>query len=139
MEMMQGNFGKTINTDRDYSAPHTDRGVAFHFTVDPRSRTHTPWQNRTEGNRNRPRQTDLTTMGMATEKQVEAGMCSLTVNLGCMRQQDRKRVVWNLGRCLLYVVDPIVVCIVDAGQVNRFIRPPNCLTFVEQNPNSHFL
>jgi hypothetical protein len=52
---------------------------------------------------------------MATQKQIEASMRSLAIDFGCMRQQDRKSVVWNFGRCLFYVVDPIVVGIVDAG------------------------
>ena len=118
---MQGNFGKTINANRNYRASHTDRGVAYHVTVFPWPRTHMPRQNRTKGDWNRPGQTDLTTVGMATEKQIEAGMCSLAINFRCMRQQDRKSVVRNFGCCLFDVVDPIVVRIVDAGQVNRFI------------------
>jgi hypothetical protein len=52
---------------------------------------------------------------MATEKQIEAGMCGLTVYFRCMRQQDGKPAVWNFGRCLFDVVDPIIVGIVDAG------------------------
>ena len=35
-----------------------------------------------------PGRQNLTTMGMATEKEIEAGMCGLTVHFGCMRQQD---------------------------------------------------
>jgi len=68
-----------------------------------------PRENRAKGDWNRPGQTDLTTVGMATEKQIEAGMCSLTVNFRCMRQQNRKPVVWNVGRCLFDVVDPIMM------------------------------
>ena len=73
------------------------------------------WQNRTKGDWKRPGQTDLTTVGMATHKQIEAGMCRLAVNFGRMRQQNGKRVVWNFRRCLFDVVDPIIVGIVDPG------------------------
>ena len=54
---------------------------------------HLPWQNRTKGDWIDPGQTDLTTVGMATREQIETGMCSLAVNFGRMRQQDRKPVV----------------------------------------------
>ena len=74
-----------------------------------------PWQNRTKGNWNRPGQTDLPTVGMTTQEQIEASMCSLAVNFRCMRQQDRKLPVWNFGRCLFDVVDPIIMGIVNAG------------------------
>src|SRR5262245_36774034 len=104
----------------------------------PWPRTHMPLQHRTEGDWNRPGQADLTTVGMATQKQIEAGMCSLAIDFGCMRQQNRKCVLWNFGRCLLDIVDPIVVGIVDAGQVNRCVATRNWFAFVEQYPNSHF-
>src|SRR5262245_8853894 len=123
--MMQGNFWKAIDAHGNYSASHADRRVTYHLTVMPWPRTHMPWQNRTKGDWNRPGQTDLTTMGMASQKQIKAGMCSLAVNFGCMRQQNRKCVVWNFGRCLLDVVDPVVMGIVDAGQVNRLVAARN--------------
>src|SRR5262245_40654576 len=123
--MMESNFWKAIKADRNYSASHADRGVTYHFTVTPWPRTHVPWQNRTKGDWNGPRQTDLTTVGMATHKQIEPGMCSLAVDFRCMRQQNRKRDVWNFGRRLFDVVDPIVVRIVNAGQVNRFVAARN--------------
>src|SRR5262245_2656801 len=104
----------------------------------PWPRTHMPLQHRTEGDWNRPWQADLPTVGMATQKQIEAGMRSLAIDFGCMRQQNRKRVLWNFGCCLFDVVDPIVVGIVNSGQVNRFVATRNWLAFVEQYPNSHF-
>jgi hypothetical protein len=52
---------------------------------------------------------------MATEEQIEAGVRGLTVNFGCMRQQDGKPVAWNFGRRLFDVVDPIIMGIVDTG------------------------
>jgi hypothetical protein len=52
---------------------------------------------------------------MPTQKQIEAGMGSLAVNLGRMRQQDRKRMVWNSGRRFFDIVDPVIVGIVNAG------------------------
>ena len=66
LEAMQGNFGKTIKADGRRSAPHANRGVADHVTIFPWPRAHMPWQNK--GDRDRPGQTDLTSVGMATEK-----------------------------------------------------------------------
>ena len=112
---MQGNLWKAIDADGNYSASHTNRRVTSHVAVIPWTRAHPPWQNRTKGDGNRPGQTDLTPVGMATQKQIEAGMCSLAINFRCMRQQDRKRIVWDFRRCLFDIVDPIIVGIVDAG------------------------
>ena len=123
--MVKGNFWKAVNADGNYSASHADRGVTYHLTVMPWPGTHMPWQNRTKGDWNGPGQTGLTTMGVATQKQIKAGMCSLAVNFRRMRQQNRKRVLWNFGRCLFDVVDPIVVGVVNAGQVNCFAAARN--------------
>ena len=68
LEVMQGNFGRTIKADGDRSAPHANRGVADHVTIFPWPRAHMPWQNRAKGDRDRPGQTDLTSVGMATDK-----------------------------------------------------------------------
>src|SRR5262245_26271201 len=119
--MMEGDFWRAVKADGNDSASHANRGVTYHLTITPWPRTHMPWQNRTKSDWDGPRQTDLTSVGMATQKQIEASMCSLTVNFRCMRQQNRERAIWNSGRCLFDVVDPIVVRIVNAGQVNRFI------------------
>jgi hypothetical protein len=112
---MQSNFWKAIDTHRDHSTPDTNRRITYHLTVLPSPRAHLPWQNRTKGDWIRPGQTDLTSVGMPTQKQIEAGMGSLAVNLGRMRQQDRKRMVWNSGRRFFDIVDPVIVGIVNAG------------------------
>jgi len=97
-----------------------------------------PWQNGAKGDWNRPRQTDLTTVGMSTQKEIEAGMCGLAVNFGRMRQQYRKPIAWNFGRCLFDVIHPIIVGIVDAGEVDAFITARNWIALVEQYADSHF-
>src|SRR4029077_17426471 len=97
--MMQGYFWKAIDADGNYSASDADRGVTHHLTVMPWPRTHMSWQNRTKGDWNRPGQADLTTVGMATQKQIEASMCGLAIDFWCMRQQNRKCVLWNFGHC----------------------------------------
>ena len=47
-----------------------------------------PWQNRIKRDRDRPRQTDLTPMGMAAQKQIETGVCGLAIDFRRMRQED---------------------------------------------------
>ena len=74
-----------------------------------------PWQNRIQTDRDRPRQTDLAAVGMAAQKQIKTGMCSLAVNFRCVLQEDRKPIVGNSGCCLFDVIDPIIVRIVDSG------------------------
>src|SRR5262249_20672486 len=77
LEMMQRNFGKTVNADGNDRCPDTDRGITHHIAMFPRSRAHMPWQNRIKSDRDRPRQTDLTSVGMTAHKQIETAMCGL--------------------------------------------------------------
>src|SRR6476660_1268402 len=136
-EVMQGNFGKTIKADRNGSASHSNRGVANHIAILPWPRAHMPRQNRTKRDRNRTGQANLTAVGMATEKDIEASMCGLAVNFGRMRQQDGESVARNFGCRFLDVIDPIIMRIVDAGEVDRVISARNDLSFVEQYSDSH--
>src|SRR5262245_4702472 len=87
-EVMQRNFGKTINADRNDRCPNTDRGITHHVAMFPRSRPHMPWQNRIKSDWDRPGQTDLTSVGMAAHKQIETAMCSLPVDFRRMGQKD---------------------------------------------------
>src|SRR6516162_2291076 len=43
---MQRNLWKTIKADGNNRCSETDRGIAHHLAMLPRSRTHMPWQNR---------------------------------------------------------------------------------------------
>src|SRR5579872_2361788 len=65
-----------------------------------------------------PGQAYLSAMGMTAQQQIEIGMRGLAIDLRRVRQQDRKLVVRDLGCGLLYVVDPEIVGIVDAGEVD---------------------
>jgi hypothetical protein len=42
VEVMQRNFGKTIDPDGDDGGSDTDRRITHHFAVFPRSRAHVP-------------------------------------------------------------------------------------------------
>jgi len=80
LEVMQRNFGKTVNADGNDRCPDTDRGITHHIAMFPRSRAHMPWQNRIKSDWDRPRQTDLTSVGMTAHKQIETAMCRLPVD-----------------------------------------------------------
>ena len=86
--MMQRNFGKTVNADGNDRCPDTDRGITHHIAMFPRSRAHMPWQNRIKSDWDRPRQTDLTSVGMTAHKQIETAMCGLPVDFRRMGQED---------------------------------------------------
>ena len=45
LEVMQRNFGKTVNADGNDRCPDTDRGITHHIAMFPRARPHMPWQN----------------------------------------------------------------------------------------------
>ena len=74
---------------------------------------------------------------MATQKQIEPGMRGLTVDFWCMRKQDRKFVMGNLGCSLFNIIDTIVVGIVDAGQMDPLVTPHDDLGFVKQHSYAH--
>ena len=88
LEVMQGNFRKTIKADGNDGCSDTDRSIAHHIAIFPWSRAHMPWQNRIKSDRDGPRQTDLTSMGMAAHQQIETAVCSLLVDFRRMGQQD---------------------------------------------------
>src|SRR5262249_9282958 len=88
LEMMQRNFWKTIKADGNNRCSDTDRGIAHHIAMLPWSRAHMPWQNRIKSDCDGPGQTDLTSMGVAAQKQIETSMCCLAVNFRRMRQQN---------------------------------------------------
>jgi hypothetical protein len=75
---------------------------------------------------------------VATEKQFEISVRRLTVNLWSVRKQDGKFVVWDSGRCVLYIVGPVVMGIIDAGDVDTLLINGNYFRFIQQHPYPHF-
>lgn len=57
-------------------------------------------------------------MGVAAEDQIEIGMRGLAIDLRRMRKQNGKTVRRNIGGRLLDIVDPKIMGVVDAGQIN---------------------
>ena len=88
LEVMQRNFWKTIKADGNDTSSDTDRGIAHHIAMFPWSRAHMPWQNRIKSDWDRPRQADLTSVGMTAHKQIETAMCGLPVDFRRMGQED---------------------------------------------------
>jgi hypothetical protein len=88
LEVMQRNFWKTIKADGNDRCSDTDRGIAHHIAMFPWSRAHMPWQNRIKSDCDGLGRTDLTSMGVAAQKQIEISMCCLAVDFRRMRQQD---------------------------------------------------
>jgi hypothetical protein len=88
LEVMQRNFGKAVNADRNDRCPYTCRGIAHHLAMFPRSGPHMAGQDRIKRDWDTPRQTDLTTVSMATHKKFKTSMCGLAVDFRRMGQQD---------------------------------------------------
>jgi hypothetical protein len=85
---MQRNFGKAVNANGNDRCSHADRRIADHIAMFPRSRPHMPWQDRIKRDWDRPRQTDLTAVSVATHKQIKTSMCGLAVDFRRMGQDD---------------------------------------------------
>ena len=92
-----------------------------------------------ERQRDRPRQADLTAMGMTAQHQVKTGMGRLAIDFRRMRQQDRKRAMRDLRRRLFDVVDTVIVRVVDAGKVQDLAVAQHRLGLVDQHADAHFL
>ena len=92
-----------------------------------------------EHDRNGAGQTDLAAVGMPAQQQLEPRMRGLPIDFRGMRQQDRK-LPGRHARCRLFdIVDPVVVGIVDADEVNVLPAPLDCRRLVEQHPDPDLL
>ena len=76
-------------------------------------------------------------MGVAAQEQFEISVRRLTVNFRRMRKQDGKFVVRDFGRRVLDIVGPVVVCVIDAGEMDALTVKGDSLGLVEQHPYSH--
>ena len=66
-------------------------------------------------------------------------MGGLAINLRGVGQQNRKGVGRNVGRRLFDVIDPIVMRVVDPGQIDALATEEDRFALIEQYANSHFL
>jgi len=78
-------------------------------------------------------------MRMPAEQQVEIGMRRLPVDLGRMRQQDRKFAAGKARRGLFDVVGAVVVSIVDPDQMDVLVTAFEGFGLVEQHADAHLL
>src|SRR3984893_302434 len=94
---MQGNLRPAVDANGDDARPDADRGVPDHVAIPPQPRSHPPRQLRVEGDRDGAGQADLAAMRVTAQYQVEIGVRRLAIDLGRVRQQDRKPVIGELG------------------------------------------
>jgi hypothetical protein len=78
-------------------------------------------------------------VGVAAEEQFEISVRRLAINLRSVRKQDGKFVLWDSGRRVLYVVGPVIVGVIDSGEMNPLTVKGDRFGFVEQHPYSHLL
>ena len=78
-------------------------------------------------------------MGVPAQHQIEFGVCRLAIDLRRVRQQDRKPVIGQLRNRLLDVVDPVIVRVVDADDMDALVAAHQGLGFIEQHANPHLL
>jgi hypothetical protein len=75
---------------------------------------------------------------MPAQQQVESGVGGVAINLGGVGQQNRKGIGRNAGGCLFDIIDPIIMRVVDTGQIDALAIPRDRLALIEQDANSHF-
>src|SRR6266404_9545154 len=78
-------------------------------------------------------------MRVSAQQQFETGMGGLTVDLWRMRQQNREFRTGNLRHCLLNIVHPVVMSIINPYQMNALSAAHERLGLVEEHPYPHVL
>jgi hypothetical protein len=56
----------------------------------------------------------------------------VAINLRGVGQQNRKGVGGNVGGCLFDIIDPIIMRIVDTGQIDALATPRELFALIEQ-------
>ena len=75
---------------------------------------------------------------MPAQQQVKSSMGGVAINLGSVGQQNRKGVGRDGGGCFFDIIDPVIMRIVDTGQIDALATPGDRFALVEQYANSHF-
>jgi len=88
--MMQGNFRRAIEAHGNNARARTNGSIAGHIAVLPRPSPHPSWQHHLELDGNGSGETNLTAVGVSAQHQIKVSMGSLTIDLRCVRQQDRE-------------------------------------------------
>jgi len=78
-------------------------------------------------------------MRVPAEQEIEIGVRGLAIDLGRMRQQDRKFFSGYLRRGFFDVIDPIIVSVIDSNQMDALIASLERFGLVEQHPDPHLL
>ena len=131
LQVVKRNFRRAIETRRDDAGANSNRRVANHLVMLPWTSGHAPGEYRLKHQRNRARQTNLPTMRMPGHQEIKIRMCSLAVDFGRVRKQNRKLVMWNFAGGFFKILDAIVVGVVDARQMNPLMTSPDRHRFIQ--------
>ena len=87
---------------------------------------------------NRARQADLAAMGVAAEDQIEIRHARPGDRSPACAKAEWKNASRGISRSRLFdIVDPVIMGVVDAGQINALPVARDRLAFVEQHADSH--
>ena len=76
---------------------------------------------------------------MPAQQQIEPGVGGVAINLRSVGQQNRKSVGRNGGGRFFDIIDPIVMRVVDTGQIDALATPREEFALIEQYTNPHVL
>jgi hypothetical protein len=76
-------------------------------------------------------------VGVAAQKKLKIGVRRLPVDFRRMRKQNGKLIMRDSGRCILDIVSPVVMSIVDASEMKTLTVKSDRLRFVKQHPYTH--
>jgi hypothetical protein len=114
--------GGQSEPDRNTRYSHTDEGVSDHGKESPWSGSHMPRQNRIEPDRDAARQTNLTAVCMPAQHEATVGMRGPAGRFLVYGTRKHRIHRGYRGQGLFDVVSPIVVSIINAGEVDTRVR-----------------
>src|SRR6516164_10978254 len=136
---MQRDFWPVVEPDWNYRRTGADGRIADHLPVSPRPRSESARHVRFKKNRNAPGKTDLSSVCVSAQHQVESGVSCLAIDLRRVGQEDRDAALWNFRRRFLDVVRAIEMRVVDAREVDRILASSNGDAFVEEDRDAQSL
>src|SRR5215216_2263175 len=130
-------FRRAIEPNRQQAGAGAYRRVTGHLSVTPCAGAHGSRQSRFQLDRKSAGQTELATMGVSAQHDIEACARALSVYLRGMRQQNRKSLPRNLHRRLADVIGAVEVRVIDAGKIDGLTAALDRYTLVEQHSYTH--
>ena len=110
------NLGRAVKADSNTGWTNAPAGISHHPAASPETPLVAAGTTRVENQGAYPGQTDLTTVGMSAQVEVDTSLGSLLGQLGRMNQKDVESVPFGLLQSAWQVVTSVVVRVIEAHE-----------------------